>query len=248
MIGAPLPILMYHAFDSSGSVIATDPAWFAETLDALASAGFRSVDLPTWIEQGRPPVDRAFALTFDDGLRSILQAADSLVRHGFSATAFLVTGRMGLDNAWQGQPRGIPRSPLLSWSDLSSLRAAGVRFGAHTRTHPRLDRLDERAVVEELRGSRDDLEQRLGEPCPLIAYPYGIAPARVRRVAVQHFSAGFSTRLDRAQPSEDPMRISRIDSYELRSPRSVRALIEGGSARFRLRRTMREGRRLLFNP
>ncbi|MEO6809169.1 MAG: polysaccharide deacetylase family protein, partial [Isosphaeraceae bacterium] len=157
MNGTPLPILMYHALDTSGSVIATDPGWFAETLDALATAGFRSVDLLPWIEQGRPPVDRGFALTFDDGMRSMLLAADSLVRHGFSATAFLVTGRMGLDNAWRGQPGGIPRSSLLAWSDLTALQAAGVRFGAHTRTHPRLDRLDERALVEELRGSRDDL-------------------------------------------------------------------------------------------
>ncbi|MEO6811775.1 MAG: polysaccharide deacetylase family protein, partial [Isosphaeraceae bacterium] len=87
-----------------------------------------------------------------------------------------------------------------------------------------------------------------GDLCPLIAYPYGIAPASVRRVAARYFSAGFSTRLDRAQSSEDPMWISRIDSYELRSQRAVRTLIEGGTARFRVRRTMRDGRRLLFNP
>lgn len=247
MSGTPLPILMYHALDSTGSVISTDPGWLAETLDALASAGFRSVDLPSWIEQGRPPVNRCFALTFDDGLCSMRRGLDSLVRHGFTATAFLVTGRMGLDNAWQGQPRGIPGSKLLAWSDLPDLQAAGLRFGAHTRTHPRLDRLDEQALVEELRGSRDDLEQRLGEACPLFAYPYGIAGMRVRRVAARYFSAGFSTRLDHAKSSDDPMWISRIDAYELRSPRSIRALIEGGSARLRLRRTIRAGRRLVFH-
>ncbi len=31
-----LPVLTYHAIDTSRSVTATDPGWFLETLDALA--------------------------------------------------------------------------------------------------------------------------------------------------------------------------------------------------------------------
>ena len=62
---------------------------------------------------------------------------------GVPATVFLVTDRIGRDNDWPGQPRAIPRAPLLAWSDLDALAAAGFRFAAHGRTHCRLDRCDD---------------------------------------------------------------------------------------------------------
>lgn len=235
-----LPILMYHGLDASGSVIATDPHWFEATLRAFHQAGFRSVDLANWIAQGRPTLERAFAITFDDGLRSILPAAEVLHRFGFTATLFLVTDRMGGDNAWPGQPRGIARQPLLSWPEAIQLRDAGFRFGAHTRQHPRLDRLDDEAIRNELRESRQAIEERLGLPCRLFAYPYGIATARVRALASLEFSAAFGTRLDRANGQDDLWDLPRIDAYEIRSQRALSALIRGAEGpRFLARRISR---------
>ncbi len=239
-----LPILTYHAIDHSGSVIATDPVGFAATMSAFHQAGYRTLDLDDWIAQGRPDLDRAFAICFDDGLRSILPAADVLARFGFTATVFLVTDRMGRDNAWPGQPWGIPRQPLLTWSDTIQLQAAGFRFGAHTRTHPRLDRLDEAAIRDELLGSRKAIEQRLGQPCRLLAYPYGVDSPCVRLVATHHFAAAFGTNLGRASVRDDPHALPRIDAYELRSPRAVAALLRGlEGPRFRVRQAMRATRR-----
>jgi peptidoglycan/xylan/chitin deacetylase (PgdA/CDA1 family) len=238
-----LLVLTYHAIDHRGGPIATDPAWFAATLAALTDAGFQTVDLDDWIAQGRPVIERGFALTFDDGLCSVLRAAEVVARHGFRATAFLVTDRMGADNAWPGQPRGVARRRLISWRDLADLRAAGFRFGAHTKTHPWLDRCDEATLDDELRGSRNEIEQRLGEPCRLLAYPYGAAKARVRAAAARHFEAAFSTRLDQARRSEDRYFLSRIDAYYLKSPRALDALISGRMARWlRWRRAWRGAR------
>ncbi len=222
-----LPVLTYHAIDTSGSVIATDPSWFAETLSALDEAGFQSVDLHDWIAQGRPAVARRFALTFDDGLRSVLPAAEILSRHRFQATAFLVTDRMGRDNAWPGQPRGITISRVLDWSDLDALSALGFRFGAHTRTHPYLTRCDDAALESELRGSRVAIEDRTGRPCRLLAYPYGTSNRRVRMAAGRTFDAAFGTNMNLANDRESVHHLSRIDAYDLRSERALTALIEG---------------------
>lgn len=242
-----LPILAYHSLDRSVSPISTDPAWFASTMSALSEAGYRTVDLAEWVASGRPPVERGFAVSFDDGLRSVLDAADILARHGFTATVFLATGRMGGDNAWPGQPRGIPRLAVLSWSEASSLRSAGFRFAAHTRSHPRLDHLDPSALAMELRGSRDDVEGRLGVSCPLFAYPYGIAPPLVRLAVSQVFEAAFGTRLGLASTWEDSFEISRIDAYEIRTSRALDALIRGReSARFGIRRAIRGARRAIL--
>jgi peptidoglycan/xylan/chitin deacetylase (PgdA/CDA1 family) len=237
-----LPILTYHTIDTSGSVIATDPSWFAETMAILHEGGFRAVDLASWVADGRPEVERGFALTFDDGLRSILGVAPILAYFGFVATAFLVADRMGGDNAWPGQLASVPRSRLLDWSDLIGLRAAGYSFGSHTRTHPRLDRCDPATRADELRGSRDAIEARTGSPCPLLAYPYGVAPPRVRHEAARFFSASFGTRLDVSRPDEDGFALSRIDASYLRTPRALDRLLSG-RARFGVRRTLRGARR-----
>ena len=222
-----LPILTYHAIDATGSVVSTERAHLAATLDALVEAGFHAVDLAEWIAQGRPDVDHGFALAFDDGLHSILEVADLLASRRVTATVFLVTDRMGSDNDWPAQPKAIPRAPLLAWSDLDALAAAGFRFAAHSRTHARLERCDDQSLECELRGSRDAIEQRLGRPCRLLAYPSGVAPTRVRRVAMRHFDAAFGTRLDVATATQDAFDIARIDAYYLRERRVLDRLLAG---------------------
>ena len=222
-----LPILTYHALDDSGSVISTKPAWFAETLAALHREGFTCVDLEDWAARGRPPVARGFALAFDDGLASIRLASDGLARYGYTATAFLVTGRMGRDNACHGQPPGIPVSKLLDWPDLETLRASGFRFGAHTQTHPRLGLCDRDRLIGEVTGSALDIEAHMGQPCRLFAYPYGDAPAAATDLVAAHFAAGFGTRLGYASSRESAARLSRVDAYYLRGPRALRALLDG---------------------
>ncbi len=163
-------------------------------------------------------VDRGFALTIDDGLQSIWEVAEVVARHKATATVFVVTDRVGSDNAWPGQPAQVSRERLLSWTDLESLSPLGFRFAAHGRTHRPLDRCDDSQLADE-RGSRDAIEQRLGRPCPLFAYPYGRSNPRVHQAARRCFSAAFGTRLDTASAGQDLHRLSRIDAYYLRSTR-----------------------------
>ena len=241
---AGLPVLTYHAIDPRRAVTSTDPGWFAETLAALRDAGYRAVCLDDWVARGRPDEPRGFALAFDDGLRSILRVADDLVRFRVPATIFLVTGRVGTDNAWPGQPRGVAIEPMLSWPEVRDLDKAGFRFGAHGVTHARLDRLDPARLAGELVSSRATIEDQVGRSCRLLAYPYGTSTPTVRRAAAREFSAAFGTRLDYARDGQDPFDLARIDAFYLRSPR-VRDALLGDRARgwFRWRRALRTVRR-----
>ena len=244
MTPGALPILTYHAIDSSGAVTSTDPARFAETLDALLEAGFRAVDLGEWIEAGRPPVEDGFAVAFDDGLRSVLGVADRLARLAIHATVFLVADRIGLDNAWPGQPTWVPRARLLDRGDLGSLARLGFRFGSHGCTHARFDRCRTDSLENELARSRDVIEQGIGSPCRLLAYPYGAADARVRLAASKTYDAAFGTRLDYASSSDDPFDIARIDACYLRPRRALDRLIAGRwRGRLSVRRALRGARR-----
>ncbi len=222
-----LPILTYHAIDSDGAVTSTGPARFAETLGALREAGFRAVDLGDWVDRGRPAVEKGFAVAFDDGLRSILGVADRLARDAIPATVFLVAGRLGSDNAWPGQSGGIPRSRLLGRADLGALARLGFRFGSHGVSHARLDRLAPAALEGELIGSRESIEDMIGQPCRLLAYPYGAASPAVRAAAARHYDAAFGTRLAYATAADDPFDIARIDACYLRTRGALDRLVGG---------------------
>jgi peptidoglycan/xylan/chitin deacetylase (PgdA/CDA1 family) len=235
-----LPILTYHAIGADGAVNSTAPARFAETLDALRESGFRAVDLGEWVDRGRPEVEKGFALAFDDGLRSILGVADRLARDAIPATVFLVAGRVGSDNAWPGQPGGIPRAGLLGRSDLEALARLGFRFGSHGLSHARLDRLSLAELENELIGSRDLIEQMIGCSCRLFAYPYGSASPAVRSAAARRYDAAFGTRLAYAAAADDRFDIARIDAYYLRPRRALELLIAGRwHARLAVRRALR---------
>ena len=239
-----LPILSFHGIDRSGSITSTTPDRFAQIIDRLTAAGFRGVDLAGWIAQGRPPVDRGFAIAFDDGLASILDVVDLLTRRSSSATIFLVGDRIGGDNDWPGQPAWVPRARTLDRSEIGGLLDLGFGFGSHGRTHARLDRLEPPAIEAELVGSRDRIEQIVDRPCPLLAYPYGSQDARVRRLAAGVYEAAFGTRLGYASNRDHTMAIGRIDAFYLRSDRALDRLIEGRwRPHLAVRRNLRAARR-----
>ena len=222
-----LSVLTYHSLDDSGSVISTDPGWFRRTMERLASSGWRCHDLGEWVASGRPAVDRGFALAFDDGLATILEGVDVLARLGLPATIFLVTARVGLENDWPGQPKKVPRRRLLSSREVASLRSAGFRFGAHSRTHPRLDAVDETTLDGEIAGSKADVEDLCGDACSLFAHPYGASSRRGREIASRHFSACFGTNPG-APGGRDPIDdLPRIDACDIRTPERLDSLLSG---------------------
>ncbi|MGE3818692.1 MAG: polysaccharide deacetylase family protein [Isosphaeraceae bacterium] len=222
--GGGLAVLTYHAFASRRSVTAVTPDWFAETLDRLAEAGFHAVDLQDWVDRGRPDEPLGFALTFDDGLRSLLHVAEQLGARRLPATIFVVTDRVGRSNDWPGQPRHVPTERLLDWSELEALGGLGFRFGSHGTSHAHLDRLSPIRQSEELRRSRETIEARLQRPCRLLAYPYGANGPDLRRSAALHYTAALGTRLGYADARQDPFQLQRIDAFYLKTIRDLNAL------------------------
>ena len=87
-----------------------------------------------------------------------------------------------------------PGDVILDWDELRALAAEGVALAAHTRTHPRLDRLPVEQAVEEVRGSLADLERETGAAAPAFAYPEGgHADAVVNALADEGVEVAFTT-------------------------------------------------------
>jgi glycosyltransferase involved in cell wall biosynthesis/peptidoglycan/xylan/chitin deacetylase (PgdA/CDA1 family) len=179
-----VPVLMYHAFSAGlePTRFVMPRRTFSRQMRLLAALRYRVIgfeELASSIRDGTPLPRRATVITIDDGYRDNLEIAQPILsRHGFSATVFLVSGRLAGENDWDEESELSGRS-LLTPEQVGELRAAGTEVGAHTRSHPALPEIADEALVAELRGSRSDLEALLGEPVRTFAYPYGRFDERV---------------------------------------------------------------------
>ena len=102
---------------------------------------------------------------------------------------------------------------VLSWDELRELQSEGVRFGAHTRNHVALTRVEPDRARREIRRSLDDLSRELGEGARTIAYPYGIHDETIAEMAADEGCLlGFTSDDGLARPGRtDPMRIPRTN-------------------------------------
>lgn len=213
-----LPILTFHSIDVSGSVISVSPADFTAHINTLALEGWQSCAVSQvlrWRQAGDLP-RRTVAITFDDGYRSVYEAALPVLRdHGFTATVFVTAGRCGSDNRWLGQPAQIPTWPMLSWDEVRALSREGWEIGAHGITHRPLTSVDSDEAMQEIKASRQILSERAGSDVLSFAYPYGAHDEAVRALVRQVYHGACGTRMDYVRANSDPFSLPRIDAYYL---------------------------------
>lgn len=114
-----------------------------------------------------------------------------------------------------------PAEPsTLDWAELRELADEGVSFGAHTRHHVSLCRVDEESTRREIRGSLDDIEQELGVRPRSLAYPYGLWNPTVTRIAAEEGCLlGFTCEDGLNRPGEaSPLHLRRSSITRRTSP------------------------------
>lgn len=187
-------ILCYHAVsDDWPSPLAVTRPLLEQQLGALVKRGYRGVTFEQAVNghSDHPTV----AVTFDDAYRSTLTcAAPVLAGLGLPGTVFVPTDYVDGSEpmSWPGIEgwRDTPYAEdlvCLTWDELAALRDAGWEIGSHTRSHPRLTRLADDRLRDELTGSRRALVDRFGR-CASLALPYGDGDARVVAAAT---AAGY---------------------------------------------------------
>ena len=154
------------------------------------------------------------ALTFDDGYDSDYRYAfPLLVEAGLKATFFVNTGLVG-------QPSYV------SWAEMREMQEAGMWFGSHGHNHIVHSRLSPAAGLEQLRISRDLLEQNLGQTVDCFSAPYGLVDRNLIRMAEQ---CGFRTVCNShnwlVRPGQH--RIGRLTIYNDTSFSQFQSLIAG---------------------
>ena len=186
---------------------------------------------------GRPPQQlqgvsqqpRPVAITFDDGFQDVLtEAWPVLARHGFTASVFLPTAFIG------EQRRCFQNQPCLTWNEVRDLRRGGLRFGSHTVHHGVLYGMDWPQIQEEIKVSKQDMEQQLGERVTTFAYPYAYPRsdgAYVSRLSALLRESGYeccvTTRVGRARQGDSPCTLKRLPANSLDDDRLFEAKLAG---------------------
>ena len=214
----PVPILMYHNIDRAPKGVKlrglyVSPERFRRQMALLYRFGYQGLSMSAALPYIRGEAKgKVVAITFDDGYRDNLENALPVLQHyGFTATCYMVSAALGADNAWDAAELGVHK-PLMSAKELRQWQAAGMEVGAHSRHHPRLPDLTEADLLNEMTGSRQDLEKLLAVPVTQFCYPYGAAGQREREAAKQAgFLAAVTVRRGRARAGEeDPFDLPRV--------------------------------------
>ncbi|HEY9373974.1 polysaccharide deacetylase family protein [Streptomyces sp.] len=184
LLPTPPPwVAMYHSIADTADdpyQVTVSPVRFARQLHWLRDRGLRGVSVRELLAATAAGRGRGLVgLTFDDGYADFLDSALPLLRrHGFTATVFVLPGRLGGENTWD---RLGPRKPLLTEEQIARIAEAGMEIGSHGLLHTSLVTADDATLAEDTLRSRKLLGEITGTEPYGYCYPYGEVDARAVR-------------------------------------------------------------------
>jgi len=214
-----ISILMYHQVGEFAPMREhranyCDHRRFAGQMAFLKGFGYQVLDLDQVLacvrgEQSIPP--RAVALTFDDGYTNFVSHALPVLRHhGFPATVYAVSGRIGGQAQWFAEDSGRSVPALMGAAQLRAIQAAGITVGSHTVSHLKLAEAPPERQRRELTDSKACLEGMLGKEVKHLCYPYGsFDPDTLRAAAAAGYLSATTCLRGPALPGDHPLVLPR---------------------------------------
>jgi len=191
-----LLVLCYHGVSETWPARTTvRPAELKSQLRYFLEHGYRGATLTEALTV--PPYEKTLVVTFDDANRSVYElAAPPMAAMGVPGTVFVPTAYpdSGRPMGWEGFDVWLGTEhehelTCMGWGELRELAAAGWEIGSHTKNHPRLSKIGDQPIKDELIESRAECEQQMQLPCTSLAYPYSDYDERAVRAALE---AGYN--------------------------------------------------------
>jgi peptidoglycan/xylan/chitin deacetylase (PgdA/CDA1 family) len=220
---------MYHSISDTPGPTSIPLETFQGQIEALAACRYQTISLGTFKDwqTGKTHVSaQSVVITFDDGFADFADSAFQILKaHGYTATVFLPSGKMGGVEDWDGDASLGRR--LMDWSQVTALAKQRIEFGGHSVNHRDLTKVSDAELEREVRQCRDEIGEKLGSNPVAFAPPYGRAGARERQAIQNAFSISVGTRLDRAGRDCDQYDVPRIEMHYFRDLKRWRAYLEG---------------------
>jgi peptidoglycan/xylan/chitin deacetylase (PgdA/CDA1 family) len=181
--------------------------WNDRVIEAVRACAADELDLGAW-QLGRHALTSAAAR---------VQAIDTLLQ---SIKHMEPARRQAMCDAIT-QAAGAPAAPRLMMTpdQVRRLHDKGMDIGAHTVTHPILSRLEPAAARHEMGASKERLQEIVGAPVELFAYPNGVpgrdyGPEHVEMARQCGFRAAVSTAWGAASARSDRHQLPRFTPWD----------------------------------
>lgn len=190
-------VLMYHSVGNENFSADVPAEKLRNDLAFLVdSPAIEVTDLPDVLDSSGDA--RKVALTFDDGYGNFFTTALPLLE-AFDVPATVFVNPAFLGDERRDRIRDVHEISsddriIMSRSEVSALvDSPNVTLGNHTNTHPRLDRLDDETLREEILTGKDALESTYGVTVDRFCYPYGEYDSRSVELVEEHHRFGVTT-------------------------------------------------------
>ncbi len=199
-------VLMYHSInqhsDGDGGTYSILGSNFAAHVDLLAehreSENSKIVSLDS-------PSESGVTITFDDGYQDTLTVAARILGAKKLPFTVFVTSQ----NITSGNPSYLSQSQLIELSKIPE-----VTIGSHGHSHTHLAELSSLEVHDELRQSKEWLEQTIQKAVTTLSYPHGSFNAEVVRIAADTgYKFAATSKWGVYQVGTRPLEIPRIDIW-----------------------------------
>lgn len=191
-----IPILVYHSIENVSKStkmrsMHVAPKRFKFQMMLLKMMGYKGLSM----RELKPYIDghktgKVVGITFDDGYKNnLVNAVPILLKYGFSATCYLVQGRIGEYNVWDIK-KNLPKISLMSSNEIFEWIGAGMDIGAHSLTHPNLTKIDKQTASIEIEKCKINLENEFNIKLEDFCYPYGCFDEDIVNITSK---AGFSS-------------------------------------------------------
>jgi len=190
---ARVPILIYHHIrlttendGEESKQFIVSPEEFEHQLNYLKENNFKAIslaDLNNYFAGSFSLPEKPIIITFDDGLiNQYTNAWPLLQKYGFTATFFIFTNPIGRSKNY------------LTWEQLKELDSLGMEIGVHGKYHLYLNKeKDQEKLHDEIFGSKEKIEEKLGKKINAFSYPFGAYNDQVIEMVK---SAGYTSARD----------------------------------------------------
>ncbi len=214
---AQVVVLCYHRVEgSAGGSLSIAPELFEQHMQRLKDHGIAVIsmqDFLAWRRNEKTIPPKSALITLDDGYVSVYDTARPILKKfGYPWTCFIYTKFVSSGGK------------SITWEQLEELRDEGVEIGCHTATHVNLREARgkspeayEKWLNDEVIGSKQLIEKKLGIRCAVFAYPEGRYSAPVLDVVkTAGYEASFTVYGQRVTHSAPAEKIGRYAWYSKR--------------------------------
>jgi peptidoglycan/xylan/chitin deacetylase (PgdA/CDA1 family) len=205
-----LPILSRYGIPAAfyimvDAVETGTPPWYCRL-----NFAFSTTTVKEW---KHPDNGRAFDLRSPDDKKVALSVAWDLgaTRIGAPQEQFI----RKIEESLKVEALGAESGLMMNWDQVRALKEAGHTIGGHTLSHPNLAHVNEEEAQIEIRGCKEQLEEKLGEPIQHFSYPHpALNPQWTPRTVEITREAGFKSAVlttpGSVRPGDQPLSLKRI--------------------------------------